>query len=89
MNGQLIPEIGRDFLLAELNTGITFATLGLSAPDSDNLKIERWTKNARHAYDTFLRFRARVTLTDAENTELRETSDKLKRALQQLGERIA
>ncbi len=88
-NGQLLPEIGRDFLLAELKTGMTFAKLALSAPDYDRVKIERDTRNARKAYDSFLRFRRRVNLTDAENTELQTAADQLKQALRNLGEKIA
>ena len=87
-NGQLLPEIGREFLLTELKTGLTFASLALSAPDYDRAKIERDTRNARKAYDSYLRFRDRVNLTDAERTELQNVADELKQALRSLGEKI-
>lgn len=87
-DGQLIPEVGRQFLLTELKTGLTFAKLALSAPDYDRARIERDTRNARKAYDSFLRFRGRVDLTDAENTQLQTVADQLKQALRSLGEKI-
>jgi len=89
MSGELPTEVGREFLLTELKTGLTFADLALSAPHGDVVKIQRDTHNARKAYDSFQRFRSRVSLTDHENTELQEIADQLKRALQQLGEPMA
>ncbi len=82
--GELLPRIGRDFLVTELKIGLNFARLALN----DRVNLDRHLRNARKAYDSFLRFRPRVDLTDAEGTELQDLADQLKQALRDLGERI-
>ncbi len=87
-NGQLHPEIGKGFLIAELRTGMTFATLALTPASSDKSHIERHRCNARKAYDSFLKFRVRVALSDADLAELEEIAAQLRSALRQLGEKV-
>lgn len=84
--GQLRPGIGREFLLAELNVGITFARMALSMHDGHAYKAERCARNARQAYETFLRFGHNVTLSDGDRAEVQQRADDLKRALVKLGE---
>lgn len=87
--GQLIPEIGREFLLGELKVGITFAQMALSmhnVRDWLESKGERCTRNARDIYESFLHFRDNATVSDADSAELQKIADELKRALVQLGE---
>jgi hypothetical protein len=88
-NGQLTPEIGKGFLLAELRTGMTFAQLALSAEQFEGHRTERNRHNARKAYDSYLRFRARVALSDADQAELEEYASQLRSILRQLGEKLA
>ncbi len=87
-NGQLHPEIGKGFLIAELRTGITFANLALTPASQDKSHIERHRSNARRAYDSFLKFRVRVALSDADLAELEEMAAQLRSALRQLGEKV-
>ena len=80
--------IGVDFLRTELQTGLTFARVALSARPNDIDKIQRDTKNAREAYDSFLKFRERVSLSEDEKQEITEQAEKLKDALRKLGQSL-
>ncbi len=88
-NGQLLPEIGKGFLIAELRTGLTFANLALTPAEDNHAHIQRNRYNARKAYDSFLKFRVRVALSDADLAELEEMAARLRGALRQLGEKLA
>ena len=73
-----------EFLKTELETGITFADLALSAKHED--KLERTKANARKAYDTALRFMEKLKPEDAAELEVRLKH--LVSKLRQLGESV-
>jgi Spy/CpxP family protein refolding chaperone len=73
-----------EFLKTELETGITFAQLALSARRED--KIERTKANARKAYDTAVKFMER--LTPEKSAELDSLLQNLRTRLQDLGESV-
>lgn len=73
-----------DFLKTELETGITFADLALSAKYAD--KLERNKANARKAYDTALKFIDKLKPEDA--SDLDTLFKHLRSKLRELGESI-
>lgn len=73
-----------EFVKTELETGITFADLALSAKYAD--KIERNKANARKAHDTALKFWNRLTPQDA--SELDAILGRLRSKLRELGESV-
>lgn len=73
-----------EFLKTELETGITFADLALSAKHAD--KLARTKANARKAYDTALRFIEKLKPEDAAELEVRLKH--LVSKLRQLGEPV-
>ena len=72
------------FLLAEVNTGLTFVHVASTAKYAD--KAARNVANARKAYETALDYMSRVSLSSKEFAELEGGLAELKRELQQLGE---
>lgn len=79
-------EVTADFLKNELQTGITFADLALSARHND--RRERNKPNARKAYDTALRFMSTDSPTPNITAELKDRLEHLRDQLKQLGESI-
>ena len=73
-----------EFLKTELETGITFAHLALSARHED--RLERTKANARKAYDTALKFKDKLKLEKA--AELDSLVKDLRNKLQDLGESV-
>lgn len=73
-----------EFLKTELQTGITFANLALSAKFAD--KVERTRANARKAYDTALKFMDELSPKDG--AELDALFKHLRNKLQDLGESV-
>ena len=73
-----------EFVKTELETGITFADLALSAKYAD--KLERNRANARKAHDTALKFWSKLTPEDA--AELDATLKRLRSKLRDLGESV-
>jgi hypothetical protein len=71
-----------DFLRTELETGLTFARVALSARDED--KIRRNQLNAQKAYDTFCRYFANAAISEAESNEMHATAAELKGLLGKL-----
>ena len=71
-----------EFVKTELQTGITFADLALSAKCAE--KLERNKASARKARDTALRFWNKLTSEDA--AELDAILKRLRRKLRDLGE---
>ena len=61
-----------DFLKAELETGLTFATIAEQA--SDEGKINRNRDNARKAYLSARRFISGISLSDKESAELQKNA---------------
>lgn len=70
------------FILNELTAGLTFANIARHGGDGG----ARARKGARVAYDSVLRFRSRVTLTQGEAGEVRKGMKKLKKQLEELEE---
>jgi len=76
-----------EFLVTEVETGLTFARIALDEK-TDEDKITRNTRNARAAFDAVLRFRDRVALGAPEAALLERTMADLRRNLVQLGEDV-
>ena len=72
------------FLHAELDTGLTFASVASKARYED--KMTRNRASARKAYDATVIYMGRVAISDTEAAEIQEKLNQLKRELQQLGE---
>jgi hypothetical protein len=81
-------EGGAEFLLTEMNTGITFAKLAVSARKTDSKKMERNRKNARKAYDSLLHFQDRVALSAQQAAALKAGKKQLQQLLRALGEAV-
>ena len=81
--------MGKEFLVAELRTGMTFINLARTDVTSDRTAAQRNRKNALKAYESYLKFRTRVALNDSETLELETLAAELRSSLQQLGEKIA
>jgi hypothetical protein len=75
-----------NFVKIELQTGITFADIALSAKYPD--KVQRNRANARKAYDTALEYIDRVPLDGEMANQLRELLEHLRDQLAQLGESV-
>ncbi len=77
---------GSEFLLVELQTGLTFADLALSAEpgSADRVRDER---NARKAYQTVLRLRERFQVAAPAAREIEDLQERLRCALDQLAEK--
>ena len=71
-----------DFVLTELDLGITFCELAQSAQDEETK--ERNIRNARKAYDA-LHFLEGLNLSKAEQQLIKEKASRLKSLLEQLG----
>jgi hypothetical protein len=84
---QRTEQAGFTFLSTDLDLALTLARIASEAGD-DVGKRARNQENARHAYDTILRLRQNLSLTDEQNGELNEKLEALKSALDALGERF-
>lgn len=82
---KLHDPAGIEFLRTELQTGLVFANTALSANPDETDKIARATENARKAYNSFLKFRERVTLSSSDQRSLAVQAEQLKVALRSLG----
>lgn len=78
--------ISAEFLKCELQTGITFADLALTAKHDD--RRERNRANARKAYDTALRFMGTLSPAPESTAELKHLIERLRAQLKRLGETI-
>lgn len=76
--------VSLEFVKTELETGITFARIALSAKHAD--KLERNKANARLAYDTALRFAERLTPKQAADVDA--LIKDLRGKLEELGESL-
>ncbi len=79
-------EISAEFLKNELQTGITFADLALTAKHDD--RRERNKANARKAYDTALRFMGTLYPTPRITEDLTDLLERLRGQLKKLGETV-
>lgn len=76
-----------DFILVEVESGLTFAKVALDAEDEE--KLNRNRKNARKAYDTACRFLQESVIKDEELRRKALTGlAELRRDLQELGEKF-
>ena len=74
----------RDFLQIDSQVALTFSGIALAASNEE--KKRRTTRTARTAYDTIMRLRNSVDLTDAEKCKLDQNLEQLKSELLRLGE---
>jgi hypothetical protein len=79
-------RLGAEFLQIDSEAALTFSGLALEA--SDEGKRRRATQAVRKAYDTIMRLRKGIKLTDAQNDKLDTNLQRLKSELKSLGERF-
>jgi len=77
-------RIGARFLQIDSEIALTFCSLALGANDEE--KRRRTTQSARKAYDTIMRLRKGIKLTDAQKGKLDANLQRLKSELRRLGE---
>jgi len=75
------------FLIAELDVGLTFTALAFGIRVRPENKL-RATEKACRAYDTAIRFRQKFTFDPAQENKLDERQSELKDLLEQLGEQV-
>jgi hypothetical protein len=78
---KLGPKVGFQFLMVELQTGVTFADLAAAGDPREPDEIEFDKRNAQKAYDTVQRFRDRVFLNNQQTARLEAGLKRLKSAL--------
>ncbi|HEY6972623.1 MAG TPA: hypothetical protein VJA94_25670 [Candidatus Angelobacter sp.] len=88
MKTRPIQEAGLQFLLVEIDTGLTFARIAQAAQANSPRKFERNLQNARKAYDSALRFRRTSVLEPEQKTGVDSKLEQLKIALRELGEEV-
>jgi len=81
-----LSNIGFEFLLADLDTAVTFMKVAESAVDANTR--ERNYGNARRAYDTVVRLMQNLALDDTQREELAAKLAFLKMRLQDAGQRF-
>jgi len=77
-------SVRRDFLQIDSRMALTFSGIALAAGSEE--KRRRTTRTARKAYDTIMRLRNDIHLTDAEKGKLDRNLQQLKSELLRLGE---
>jgi hypothetical protein len=77
-------RIGAEFLQVDSEIALTFSALGLEARDEG--KRRRLSQTARKAYETIMRLRQGIKLTDAESSKLNANLERLRNELQSLGQ---
>src|SRR5262245_13043671 len=73
-----LTQVGKGFLKAEIETGLTFATRAADA-DGDLTKLRRGRAHAKTAVETVERYLPTLDLTPEEISELMEGLDQLRR----------
>ena len=73
-----------DFVLIEIQLGLTFASLVPRAEPRNSDKSRRNARNARKAYESALRFRKGISFTQEEKDHIEDGMKKLRAALQML-----
>lgn len=81
-------RVSIEFMLTELETGFTFASLALRADPKETEKRRIYIANARKAYDTALHFLQKISFTQEEMIKIQAALERLKGALQTLGESL-
>ena len=77
-------KMGAEFLQIDSEIALTFSGIALGASDKE--KRRRTTQSARKAYDTIMRLRKGIKLTDAQKGKLDANLQRLKSELRRLGE---
>jgi hypothetical protein len=81
-----LQQVGRDFLITELDLGITFADMALGSDDS--AKARRNRGQARAAYRALERHFGKVTLIAQDARLVKSKLRRLKSKLRRLGEKL-
>jgi hypothetical protein len=76
-----------DFLRIDTQTGLIFSGIALGTRDLE--KKRRTTRIARNAYDTVVRLKIGIALTERENSTLQQGLERLKDELEILGEHFS
>jgi hypothetical protein len=82
-----LRRTGAEFLIADLEMGITFTELALSS--KDQAVIVRNRRNALKAYDTVSKLAPKSRLNEAESKAVTALLARLKEKLVLLGEEVA
>jgi len=77
-------QVGAQFLQIDSEIALTFSALALEA--RDERKRRHTAQSARKAYDTIMRLRRNIVLTDAQRNKLEANLQRLKSELQRLGQ---
>jgi hypothetical protein len=77
-------KLGAQFLQIDSEIALTFAGIALNSDDSDKKRKRRTAQIARKAYDTIMRLRKGVELTDAQRNKLDANLHRLESELQSL-----
>src|SRR5262245_44385080 len=77
---------GADFLRIDSEIALTFSRI--AAQTSNLEKKKRLTQAARKAYDSIMRLRSNLELSEAESNKLDANLQRLKGELQKLGDRF-
>lgn len=80
-------QAGFDFVLTEIQVGLTFATLALQAEAWDSDKIHREVTNARKAYDNAVHFQKKIGFNTEETNRIEQRMKVLRAALEKLDQR--
>jgi len=86
MNGEINRFAGLNFLLTEIETGLTFARIAQKAKAAGGSKFERNLKNAQKAYESAAQFRRRVELDGEQKATVDANLQQLKALLETVGE---
>jgi hypothetical protein len=81
MPGNVPPELGFEFLMNEVDLGLTFANIALAAAPNETDKIARSKRHAQEACDTILRYYGSVELDSVTRAKLDAGLRKLRNAL--------
>ena len=80
---------GAEFLKVELKTGLTFAKIALGEEAGSEERFKNLA-NARKAFETVLRLRERfISPNAAAAREIKDALDRLRSALEELGENVS
>ena len=73
-----------EFVLTEIQVGLTFVSLALRTDASESEKIQREVTNARKAYESALKFQNKIGFTDEERDHIEQRIKVLRAALEKL-----
>lgn len=73
-----------EFVLTEIQVGLTFVSLALRTDASESDKIQREVTNARKAYESALKFQNKIGFTDEERDQIEQRIKVLRAALEKL-----